>query len=365
MILVDFSAIMHQMIFGSISASKPQKVDGVYKTSEFINITKNFILGELFEFYRRFNREYGEMVIALDTSASWRRKIYSPYKSTRKENRDKSEINYQEVFFDINELLDVLDKNTPFKVIEVPEAEGDDVILVLADYFGSKNIPTLIISSDKDMIQAQKHPSVKQYSHTTKQFVTPETKVKDAENPMDEWLIEHVVLGDVADEIPRITDGTRFAPDFIKHLQEIGLDDFSPLDFEEDSQKRNFALENYSVQMFNRKGQPTGLKIFDNPKLGLQSVKKEIKKYGSLENWLDTSDILKKHFKRNSQLILQEYIPENIRENIMKKYSESSSEYNEKEFTAYCRKNNLGNLLSDLPRSFKGELTVSSLLEGW
>ena len=39
----------------------------------------------------------------------------------------------------------------PWKVVQVPRAEADDVIAVLAQTFGDK--PTLIVSSDKDYKQ--------------------------------------------------------------------------------------------------------------------------------------------------------------------------------------------------------------------
>ena len=36
MILLDFSAVMHQCIFSAISTIKPKEVDGQYKTEDFI-----------------------------------------------------------------------------------------------------------------------------------------------------------------------------------------------------------------------------------------------------------------------------------------------------------------------------------------
>lgn len=366
MILVDFSAIMHQMIYGGIMACKPKKTDGIYNTSEFINVTKNLILGELFSVYSKFIR-YGEMVIALDTGSSWRKRVYGAYKSSRKNARDKSEINYQEVFIELNRLVDVLREHTPWKVVDVPEAEGDDVILVLAEENGRKGIPTMIVSADKDMIQAQKYPCIQQYSPTQKKFLTADQKTSGdlTNDSMQEWLIEHVVLGDASDEIPRITDGCKFSKEFLDHLNSIGMGDLDICEFEDDSVKREFALKDYGVFKLNSKNESQGLLIFDNPKVGIKTVKKEVQKYGSLENWVNTSKILKKHFDRNKELILMDYIPKDICKAIVEKYNESSDEYHEKEFADYCRSNNLARLLSELPPNFKSKLSVDSLLEGW
>ena len=47
MILLDFSAVMHQCIFSAISTIKPKEVDGQYETKEFIQYTKYRILEEI------------------------------------------------------------------------------------------------------------------------------------------------------------------------------------------------------------------------------------------------------------------------------------------------------------------------------
>lgn len=363
MILVDFSIIQMQMIHGSINIVKPHKENGTYVTKEFIHVTKSLILHSLFDLYTKFSREYGEMTVCLDNSSSWRKNVYAPYKSTRKSNRETSEINFKEVFSELSDLVDALRKYTPFRVLDTHNAEGDDIILVLAKNTQEK---TIIISSDKDMIQAQKNPLISQYSPITKKFITAETKAElEAEDSMEEWLIEHVVLGDHSDEIPKITDGTKFSDEFMSHIKSNGLDDLSIEDFEEDNLKRNFSLENFNVYTKNRKGENDKLKIFDDPKVGPSTVRKLIKTHGSLENWINTDDILKKHFERNKMLILQEYIPEKIQEAILENYSKTSVEYRQKEFLEYCKNNNLGDVITELPINFKSELTMADFLDDW
>jgi hypothetical protein len=80
MILVDYSVIQMQMIYGSINVVKPKKENGTYVTKDFIHVTKSFILHQLFDLYTKFSGEFGDMTICLDNSSSWRKNVYAPYK---------------------------------------------------------------------------------------------------------------------------------------------------------------------------------------------------------------------------------------------------------------------------------------------
>ena len=136
MILLDFSAVMHQCIFSAISTIKPKEVDGQYETKEFIQYTKYRILEEILNVQNDFTT-FGDIVICLDdhSKKNWRKEIYSNYKNSRKSFREKSPIKYNEVFSEIDSVLEILKKYTPFKIIKSDRAEGDDVILCLAKKF--------------------------------------------------------------------------------------------------------------------------------------------------------------------------------------------------------------------------------------
>ena len=53
-------------------------------------------------------------------------------------------------------------ENLPYKMIEVYGAEADDIIATLCKHFQDEKI--MIVSGDKDFIQLQTYPNVKQYS---------------------------------------------------------------------------------------------------------------------------------------------------------------------------------------------------------
>ena len=101
MILVDFSAVMHQMIFASINIAKPKKDKETHKyiTDDFIKVAEYRILEELFNIQTRFSSKYKDIVLCLDnhTAKNWRKNILSSYKSKRKQEHQDSEINFSEV----------------------------------------------------------------------------------------------------------------------------------------------------------------------------------------------------------------------------------------------------------------------------
>ena len=85
----------------------------------------------------------------------------------------------------------------PYKVLEVDNAEADDIIASVVFHVASepKNYEkVLILSSDKDFIQLQKYNFVSQYSPMQKKFVNgldPTTYIK-----------EHILKGDRGDGVP-------------------------------------------------------------------------------------------------------------------------------------------------------------------
>lgn len=364
MILVDFSAIMHQMLFSSINLIRPKKDKETNKfiTSDFIGLMKYKILEELFSIQTKFSGTYKDIVLCLDnhTAKNWRKDILGSYKIKRHSERDQSDINFNEVYLEIDELIEQLDKNSPYKVIDVPSAEGDDCILVLARNYANSE-PVLIVSFDKDMIQAQKFGNVKQYNQLTGQYITPKNKNT---NSIDEWLVEHVVLGDSTDDIPKIVDNLNFSESFKKYLKEnnynINEFEFAKLT----SNEKYNLIKNYNVHIVDKKGNSTSkLDIFKRPRFGPSNLKKMIKEYVSLDNWLDSNPLLRLNYEQNKKLILSEYIPDQVRRNIIEKYKTAENKYNN-DFRKYLENQNMGNILTILPMNFSDgeELTIEDLL---
>ena len=110
-----------------------------------------------------------------------------------------------------------MDEYFPYKVIHIDKAEADDIIAVLAKNLIDEKV--LILSGDKDFMQLQKFDNVKQYSPVQKKFL----RVK---NPK-EFLFEHIARGDVGDGIPNclskdstFVTGERQTPVTKKRLEE-------------------------------------------------------------------------------------------------------------------------------------------------
>lgn len=187
MILVDYNGI-------AISAVVVQKI----AIEE--NMIRHFILNSLRAHNKKFRKEYGDMVIACDSS-TWRRQYFPNYKFKRREGRDKDDVekaNWDEIFRIINMVREEIEQNLPYRVVKVDGAEADDIIGTLAletQEFG-KHEPVMIISADKDFVQLQKYKNVAQYSPMLKKFVKEP-------NP-NTYLFEHVLKGDSGDGVPNV-----------------------------------------------------------------------------------------------------------------------------------------------------------------
>lgn len=363
MILIDFSSIIHRKIYTSVNNIKPKKVNDKYLTSDFIGLTKHYILEELFNIQHEHSTNFGNLVICLDEKGDgyWREEIYPKYKFKRKLIKEESEINYNEVFYEINILIDQIRKHLPWKVVEVKSAEADDLILVLSRHFNQYE-KILIHSPDKDMIQAQRWTdNVFQYSSLTQKWITPENKHED----MDAWLLEHICLGDGCDEVPRVIDHTEFSENFIKHLEKEGFDLIKdPVEFKQwniPKEEKIALIESFDIYKTNRKGESTGeLDIYKKVRFGSSNLKKKIKEHGSLDAWLDSHPLYRKHYERNFKLVMEESIPTNIFNEIILKYTNAESIYNYKEFVNYLKNNNLNSILMDLPSIFNEKREISA-----
>ncbi len=356
MILIDTSSIIHRTLHSSIASAKPIEEDGKYLTSDFIGLAKYYFFQELFSIKQEHENNFGNLVLCLDESSNgyWRQDFYPPYKLQRRVSKadEENKINYDEVFVHFNALLDQISKNLPFKVVNVPKAEADDVILVLSREY-SKFEKILIHSPDKDMIQAQKNTeNVFQYSPLTKKWIVAENKHEN----MEVWLNEHICLGDAADGVPRVIDGTEFSESFLKFLFQEGHDLKNPMEFKAnlDKKEKIRLIQKFNVYVLNRKGESTGIKdVYLKRRFGPSNLKKEISKAGSLDAWLDSHPMYRKHYNRNYTLVMEEGIPINIWNEITIRHKEAKTDYNLKEFEDYLKENNLTSILMNLPSVFK------------
>ena len=193
MILLDFSNI----IVGSIMVAS--KIPDEERFSE--DFIRHLVLNSIRSYRKKYGSKYGELIICTDYLASWRKFSFPFYKAHRKKQRDKQDkekgMDWSALFETIARITDEIKTNFPYKVIQVPHAEGDDVIAVLAKHANnSLNEASLIVSSDKDFNQLYKYKTIRQYSPMRGKML----KGIDAEA----YLKEHIIRGDKGDGIPNI-----------------------------------------------------------------------------------------------------------------------------------------------------------------
>jgi len=248
-------------------------------------LIRHMVLNSLRSYAKQFKSKYGDIVVACDSKKYWRRDIFPFYKAHRKSDREKSEFDWHLIFQTLNKIRDELKENFPYKVIEVEGAEADDVIGVLTARLAAHE-EILILSSDKDFVQLQKYSGVVQYSPILKRFVK-------TEDPL-EYIKEHIIRGDRGDGIP------------------------------------NFLSPDNTFVAGERQ------KVISTKKL---------------QEWINstaeefcTTDMMLRGYKRNQMLVDLDYIPETLKEQIVRAYDVPKSGSRQKMLN-YFIDNRLKNLI--------------------
>jgi hypothetical protein len=144
--------------------------------------------------------------------------------------RDASKYDWNLIFNTLNKIRDEIRETFPYRVIQVDGAEADDVIATMCKYsqtnmlkqngLDTEQEQILILSGDKDFLQLQKYPNVKQYSPIMKKYLV--------EDKPHKYLFEHILTGDSGDGVPNflsndavfVTEGQRQKPLRKEKLQE-------------------------------------------------------------------------------------------------------------------------------------------------
>ena len=147
---------------------------------------------------KKFRDEYGQMILCYDDKNYWRREIFPFYKKNRKQERETSKYDWDQVFSVLNKIRDELKENFPYQVIQTQGAEADDVIASICIHNAKRESleKTLILSADKDFIQLHRYSFVSQYDPIRNRWI-------ENENPV-QFLQEHIIRGDRSDGIPNI-----------------------------------------------------------------------------------------------------------------------------------------------------------------
>ena len=222
-----------------------------------MDVIRPSVLNTLRIYRSKFVNEYGELILCCDDRKTWRKEIFPNYKASRKKTRKVSGVDWNNLYDTLNQLKEELREWFPYKLIQVENAEADDIIATLVNLTTER---TLILSSDKDFVQLHKF-NVRQYSPIQKKFVDGDAK---------ENLHEKIIRGDVGDGIPNIMSDDNVLVDEGRRQKPI--------------------------------------------------TKKKVDAWYELDPEMYCSDEMLRNYNRNRQLIDLDHIPDTIRINITKQF---------------------------------------------
>ena len=182
-LLIDFSALSYAAAFAG-------GIDNTLDPGFLRHLILNCILGA-----RKKFKGY-ETVLCIDARDYWRKEIFPYYKAHRAKARAESDFDWSKFFSQRNEILNEIKHVFPYKIIEVPTAEADDIIGVLAL---EATVPTVVYAEDGDFHQCARNPNVRLYSPIKKKFKPDLTAWE-----IEEFLFNKICGGDSGDGIPNI-----------------------------------------------------------------------------------------------------------------------------------------------------------------
>jgi hypothetical protein len=191
-ILVDYSQVMLATLFASIGNHTNVEMSD--------DLIRHMFLVSLRHNRAKFKEEYGEIVLCCDGKNSWRREAFPYYKAGRRTSREKSELDWNELFRIMADIREEIAEHFPYKVIHIDRCEADDIIGTVCHEFGTElntgSEKFLVLSGDKDYIQLQRYANIDQYDPVRKKWIRHEDP--------DAFLVEHIFKGDTGDGIPNI-----------------------------------------------------------------------------------------------------------------------------------------------------------------
>lgn len=184
MILVDFSSL----IIANAFAQRKDSIDE--------GLLRHMAINTILSVKKRFGAIYGEMYLCCDAKDYWRKDIYSYYKGHRAQAKEDSDFDWKYFFTCMDKIKAEIKEIFPYRMVEVPRCEADDVIGTLA--YNAKE-PTVIYAGDGDFIQCMANPRVKFWYTKEKKLYAKLTEAEAA------WhLHEKICQGDKGDAIPNI-----------------------------------------------------------------------------------------------------------------------------------------------------------------
>lgn len=200
MILVDNSSLKFSVVHAfSSDFEKGRDID------KMMDISRHVYISSILGIQRKFKKEFGQIVLCLDSSPYWRTNVFPHYKANRKKGREESKIDWKASFNIFKELEQELVDIFPWKVVKANSAEGDDVIAALVHYLQDNETtsggifdepqPSLIYAADADFKQLHRFKNVKQFNPIMKKWVA---------KPEPDFLVEKIIRGDGGDGVPSV-----------------------------------------------------------------------------------------------------------------------------------------------------------------
>lgn len=187
------------MLLNDLSGIAYHKIINYYANEERPDIkdVKRVLLTELSEYEELYSKTFGRMIICADSKPYWRSEVQPSYKENRLKARATSTIDNEAFYEDLDIIKqDIIDYSN-WVILDIKRAEADDIIAVLTKYASDNNEKTIIISSDKDMLQLQtRHKEVYQFSPNRNKLLTLENTEYD--------ILTHFLKGDTGDGIPNV-----------------------------------------------------------------------------------------------------------------------------------------------------------------
>ena len=403
LIVVDFSHLFSRNLFVAINQAKPKKVKGKFITAEI----KPYFLHLLFNSLQyNKNKFKGEMILALDARHNWRKDFYKDYKGTRAKGKEESDLNWDEIYQIIDETIETIKENFPFKVIKVEKAEADDIGGVLAQTFGDER-EVILITSDHDWLQNVTHgKKVKMYDPIKMEYSNltdfEHTLINTPVGKMSRFTAMHSLLGDSGDNVPNLTFETKFSDNFLSYLKsnEItsenvdevrsmsiydellekydvlaivksgnrkGLPQFNYRVFyrltesqeliSKDEYTKNQLTEEYEVENVFEKD--VFKKVIFGPKKATAAVQSE----DTLNEVLKTHPKYLKNFKFSNTLVDFAKIPDYLKTNILNEFKEVKVNYNQNGILEYFMAEGLGKQVNQVTKfydpSYASQVTTS------
>ena len=307
-LILDFSPILYSNF---ISASMEMTRNG-YKADpetgklsldnkDYVSIIKYKVFEELSQLKTLFKAD--EIVIAADNSKGgyWRKDVYPIYKGQRKKGRDESNLDWNAVFTVFDDIKDIINSMTTFKLIDIPRVEGDDVMFVLSEYLSRLGTPVILHSVDHDTVYNLKNPGVTWWRH-----------VKTAKKPGAYQDVEpgeilnlelgHIIQGDAGDNIKNIKSFSVFSKKF---------KDMYPNRTELEVYHKRFELDEIFEKTYNESA-------YKHPRYGLKTFMRSKK---TIDELLNENEIYKMNYLMNRTIALPEGIPQDISSNIIEAYN--------------------------------------------